>query len=222
MQLRCLSCLLSAVFLGKVTFDVVGLGDGPPCLRVDSEEILLTLTDERAQLACAAPGVTPVESSEKGALSRIRQVVRRRDGPLSRRLWWPDSRQEPSAPEVDPVTGKCKPGRVSRIVSSSPLTLDMTVVCTPDPDLLQPEAVTQKVLPADTVNESVTGFDTSMPLVATPAILVGQKTTGRGLSDTRPVGIFGISAIVWTMDLVFLVLLTYAAVEISERPGQFV
>ena len=46
---------------------MVGLGVGPPCLRVDSEETLLTLTDERAQLARAAPGVTPVESSEKGA-----------------------------------------------------------------------------------------------------------------------------------------------------------
>ena len=49
----------------------------------------------------------------------IRQVVRWRDGPLggpSRRSRWPDSRQEPSAPEVDPVTGKCKPGRVSMTV----------------------------------------------------------------------------------------------------------
>ena len=35
-----------AVFLGKVAFDLVGLGDGPPFLRVDSEEILLTLTDK--------------------------------------------------------------------------------------------------------------------------------------------------------------------------------
>ena len=46
---------------------MVGLGDGPPFLRVDSEEILLTLTDERAQLARAAPGVTLVDSSEIGA-----------------------------------------------------------------------------------------------------------------------------------------------------------
>ena len=62
-------------------------------------------------------------------------------------------------------------------VSTSHLTLDMTVACTPDPDLLQPEVVAQEVLPADTVNKSVTtGFDTSTPLVATPAILVGQKT----------------------------------------------
>ena len=51
----------------------------------------------------------------------------------------------------------------------------MTVVCTPDPDLLQPGAVAQGVLPADTVNKSVAGFDTSTPLVATPAIVVGQQ-----------------------------------------------
>ena len=56
-----------AIFLGKVAFDLVGLGDGPQCLRMDSEEILLTLADERAQLARTAPGVTPVDSSEKGA-----------------------------------------------------------------------------------------------------------------------------------------------------------
>ena len=43
---------------------MVGLGVGPPCLRVGSEETLLTLIDERAQLARAAPGVTPVDSSE--------------------------------------------------------------------------------------------------------------------------------------------------------------
>ena len=57
-------CKFPAVFLGKFAF---GLGVGPPCLRVDSEETLLTLIDERAQLARAAPGVTPVDSSEEGA-----------------------------------------------------------------------------------------------------------------------------------------------------------
>ena len=46
---------------------MVGLGVGPPCLRVDSEETLLTVIDERAQLARAAPGVTPVDSSEEEA-----------------------------------------------------------------------------------------------------------------------------------------------------------
>ena len=66
-------CKFPAVFLGKVALDVVGLGVGPPCLRVDSEEISLTLIDERAQLAHAAPGVTPVDSSEKGA--PVRELI---------------------------------------------------------------------------------------------------------------------------------------------------
>ena len=33
-------CKFPAVFLRKVALDVVGLGVGPPCLRVDSEETL--------------------------------------------------------------------------------------------------------------------------------------------------------------------------------------
>ena len=52
---------------------MVGLGVGPPCLRVDSEEPLLTLIDERAQLARAAPSVTPVDSSEEGA--PVRELI---------------------------------------------------------------------------------------------------------------------------------------------------
>ena len=47
------------MFWGKVAFDAVGLGVGPPCFRVDSEEALLKRTDERAPLARAAPGATP-------------------------------------------------------------------------------------------------------------------------------------------------------------------
>ena len=100
----------------------------------------------------------------------IRKVVRRRDGPAR-----PDSRQELSAPVVDLVTGKCKPGKVTRTVSASPLTIDMTVVCTPVPDPVQPGVVAHELLPAETVNKSVTGFDTSTPFVATPAIVVGQQ-----------------------------------------------
>ena len=53
----------------------------------------------------------------------IRKLVRRRDGPLggpTKILARPDSRQELSAPVVDLITGKCKPGKVSRTVSASP------------------------------------------------------------------------------------------------------
>ena len=66
-------CKFPTVFLGKVAFDVAGLGVGPPCLRVDSEETLLTVIDERAQLARAAPGVTPVDCSEEGA--PVRELI---------------------------------------------------------------------------------------------------------------------------------------------------
>ena len=52
---------------------MVGLGIGPPCLRVDSEETLLTVIDERAQLARAAPGVTPADSYEEGA--PVRELI---------------------------------------------------------------------------------------------------------------------------------------------------
>ena len=44
----------------------------------------------------------------------IRQVIRRRDRPPdgpTRRTAWSDCRQEPSAPVVDIVTGKCNPGQ---------------------------------------------------------------------------------------------------------------
>ena len=61
------SCKFPAVFLGKVALDVVGLGVGPPCLRVDSEETLLTLIDEQAEMDRAAPIITPDGGSVEGA-----------------------------------------------------------------------------------------------------------------------------------------------------------
>ena len=60
-------CKFPAVLLGKVALDVVGLGVGPPCLRVDSEDTLLTLMDERSQSVRAAPGVIPEGGSVEGA-----------------------------------------------------------------------------------------------------------------------------------------------------------
>ena len=107
----------------------------------------------------------------------IRQVLRRRDKPPgspTRRTARLDSRQEPSAPAVDLVTGKCRPGKVSRTVSTSPLTLDLMVSCTPETDILQPGAAAQGVLPTSTATNPVTGFDTSTPAVATAAPVVRQ------------------------------------------------
>ena len=145
----------------------------------DLSVTILYKSEEVDRLAKSEIALSDNDCPAVSGVGDIRQVIRRRDGPRggsSRPPWRPDSGQEPSAPAVNLVAGKCKPGRVSRTVSSSPITLDMTVVCTPDPDHLQPEVRSQKVLPADTVNESVTGFDTSTPLITTPAMLVGQKT----------------------------------------------
>ena len=78
-------CKFPAVFWGKVALDVVSLGVGPPCLRVDSEETLLTLTDERAQsvLELITPSdwpvsagstsdwVTPLRTSPRTSLSSL-------------------------------------------------------------------------------------------------------------------------------------------------------
>ena len=58
---------LPAVFFGKVALDVVCLGVGPPCLQLDSEEILLVLLDERGEMSCTVPGVTPDGGPVEGA-----------------------------------------------------------------------------------------------------------------------------------------------------------
>ena len=85
-----------------------------------------------------------------------------------------DSRQEPPAPAVDLVTGKCKPGKVSRTVSTSPLTLDLTVMCAPGAEVLQPGAAAQGVLPPDTVDNTVAAFDMNTSAIVMPAPVVGQ------------------------------------------------
>ena len=102
----------------------------------------------------------------------IRQVVRRRASPPGGQTSGTvrvDRQQEPPAPVVDLVTGKCKPGKVSRTVSTSPLTLDLTVMCTPGGRGSAAGASTQVVLPPATVANTVTAVDTSTPFVATPA-----------------------------------------------------
>ena len=65
------------------------------------------------------------------------------------------------------MTGKCKPAKVSRTVSTSPLTLYLTVMCTPGAKVLQLGASAQ-------VANVVAVFDTSTLSVATPAPVVVQ------------------------------------------------
>ena len=97
----------------------------------------------------------------------IRQVVRRRANP-------PGGQTSRTARTVDLVTGKCRPGKVSRTVSTSSLMLDLTVMCAPGTEVVRPGAAAQGVLPPGTVANSAPAFDTSKPAVAMPAPVVGQ------------------------------------------------
>ena len=105
----------------------------------------------------------------------IRQVVRRRASPPGGQTIGAaqdDGQHVPPAPMVDLVSGKCKPGKVSRTVSTSPLTLDLTVKCTSEVKVPPPTASTQVVLPQATIAHTGTAAGTSKPFVSTPAPVV--------------------------------------------------
>ena len=107
----------------------------------------------------------------------IRQVVRRRASPPGGQTVGAahDYRQhELPAPVVDLVTGKCKRGMVSKPVFTSPLMLDLTVMCTSGVKVPPPGASTQVVLPPATMASTVTAVGTRTPFVATPAPVVEQ------------------------------------------------
>ena len=107
----------------------------------------------------------------------IRQVVRRRASPPASQTDGAahDYRQhEPPAPVVDLVTGKCKRGIVSRPVFTSPLELDLTVVCTSGVKVPPPGASTQVVLPPATVAGTVTAIGMSTTFIAIPAPVLEQ------------------------------------------------
>ena len=158
--------------------------------------------DFAVTIVCHSEGADTRATPRKSCQTRTRRTVRS------------DSRQEPAAPEVDLVTGKCKPGKVSRTVSTSPLTLDMTVMCTPEAEILHLGAAAQGVLPQDTVINTVAGFDTSTPAVATPVPVVGQPESQA--KDFPTLGVLRLASVVRTVVLVFLVFLTHAAVGHSR------
>ena len=102
----------------------------------------------------------------------IRQVVRRRASPPGGQIIGAaqnDRQHGPPAPMVDPVTTKCNPGKVSRTVSTSPLTLDLTVKCTSGVKVPPPRASTKVIVPLATVDNTEIAAGTSTPFVSTPA-----------------------------------------------------
>ena len=85
-----------------------------------------------------------------------------------------DRQYEPPIPVVDLVTGKCKPGKVSRTVSTTPLTFDLTVMCTSGVVVPPPGVSPHVILPPATVASKVIDIGTSTPVVAAPAPVVKQ------------------------------------------------
>ena len=174
-------CLMDQTSLSSVYLNLDALSSSSDEETLDvkkCENFAITFVCNSEGTRVNSDEVTSYEDSPAVFRARdIRQVVRRRDKPpggLTSRTARLAGRHEPSAPAVDLVTGKCRPGKVSRTVSTSPLTLDLTVSCTPETDILQPGAAAQGVLPPDTVTNSVTGFDTSTPAVAVAAPVVRQ------------------------------------------------
>ena len=133
-----------------------------------------------------------VSQLESGA-GDVRKVVRNRNesmGSQRGQPMRPRSRHELSAPTVDLVTGKCKPGKMIQTVSASPLTVDMTVSCKPEPDSMQ-QVVNAGVLPlTDSVGMSVADVNTSTAVVMPPGLggsderLMSRKSPPGDLSES--------------------------------------
>ena len=143
----------------------------------DLSVTVLYKLEEADTLTKSEMAVTDRDCPAVSGLRDVRKVVRRQDEPLggpTKIPAGPDSRQEIPAPIVDLVTGQCKPvsRKVSRTVSASPLMIDMTVVCTPVPDPVQPGVVAHELPPTKTVKTSMT--DT--PFITTPTIVGGERT----------------------------------------------
>ena len=116
-----------------------------------------------------------VNRLESGA-GDVRKVVRNRNKPTDSQKGLPMQpriRHELSAPTVDLITGKCIPGKMIGTVSASPLTVDMTVSCRPEPEHMQ-QGVNADGLPlTKSVGFSVADVNTSTA-VATPPGLGGS------------------------------------------------
>ena len=128
-----------------------------------------------------------VSQLESGA-GDVRKVVRHRDETIGRQMTQPvrpRSTHELSAPTVDLVTGKCKPGKMIRTVSASPLMVDMTVSCKPEPDSVQHGVNADVLPPTDSVGMSATDVNTSTPVVTAPGgRLTSKKSPSGDLSES--------------------------------------
>ena len=66
-RVRYSASVVPAVYVGKVSLDSVDVRVGPSGLRLDPEEILPALLDERSVMSCVDLGVTPDGGLMEGA-----------------------------------------------------------------------------------------------------------------------------------------------------------
>ena len=110
-----------------------------------------------------------------GGMRDIRHVARRRARPPGDQIRGTaqiDCQHEPHTLGVDIQPRKRRLGKVSRTVSSSPLVLDMTVMCTSGVMAPPPGISTRDVLALATVVSTMDAVSTSTPFVVPPAPVV--------------------------------------------------
>ena len=88
-----------------------------------------------------------------------------------------DQQYDPPLPVVDLVTGRCKLGKVSRTISRTPLTMDLTVVCMTSAVVPPPGVSSDTVVPPATVANDEIDVGTSVPVVTAPAPVVEQPSS---------------------------------------------
>ena len=177
-------CSIKQQFVHSVYFDLDALASSSDGESVDVRKCkdlsvtVLYKSEEEDTLAKDEMAVSDGDSQLESGVGDVRKVIRQQNGPLGGQLTKParpQSRHKLLAPTVDLVTGKCKPGKVIRTVSASPLTIDMTVSCNPEPDTVQQGVVADVLPPTVTVKLSATDFDSSMPFVAAPNLGGGER-----------------------------------------------
>ena len=128
-----------------------------------------------------------VDQLESGA-GDVRKVVRHQDEAMNSEMTQPvrpRSTHELSAPTVDLVTGKCKPGKMIRTVSASPLTVDRIISYKPEPDFVQHGVNADVLPPTDNVGMSATDVNVSTPVVTAPVL---EGSDGKLTSIKSPAG----------------------------------
>ena len=155
------------------------------CLNLDLAErsdlsITLFSDSDEAGTRVHSDQVLSGDFPEESVPNDKRLVVRRCASPPGGQFMGAaqdDRQNDPPLPVVDLVTGRCKPGKVSRTVSRTPLTLDLTVVCMTSAVVPPPGVSSDTVVPPATVANEGIDVGTSVPVVTALAPVVEQPSS---------------------------------------------